>query len=79
LRVGKRQRKIGPEERAVGPQAVAATCGPCSREGGEDMDEKSSWMRVAVTIDARQRRRLEGLLVRHPCRRVVGRARAFAG
>lgn len=48
--MGKRQRKIGPEDWIVGPQAVAPTCGPCSREGGEDMDEESSWMRVAMMI-----------------------------
>ena len=46
-----RRRKIGPEDWVVGPQAVEATCGPCQRKGGEDeMDEKSSWMRVAITI-----------------------------
>ena len=61
LRVGNGS-EISPEDWAVGPQAVAATCGPCCRGprgqvlvrgvviGGEDMDEKSSWLRVAIMI-----------------------------
>ena len=41
MRVWKRQQwKIGPEERAVGPQVARTTCGPCQRKGGED-----DWMR----------------------------------
>jgi hypothetical protein len=47
---GSGERKISPEDRAVGPQVAATTCGPCSRKGGEGMDEKSSWTRLAVTI-----------------------------
>jgi hypothetical protein len=58
-----RQRKIGSEERAIGPSTqTTKTCRPgpaqaaCNdlravlTQGGEGMDEKSSWMRFAVTI-----------------------------
>ena len=48
--VGVAAEEIGPEDWAVGSQAARTTCGPCQRKGGEDMDEKSSWMRVAITI-----------------------------
>ena len=43
--------EIGPEDWAVGPQAALTTCGPCQRKGGEgELDKRSSWMRVAITI-----------------------------
>jgi hypothetical protein len=55
--------EIGPEDGADGSQAATTTCGPFNYRGprgqvfvrgvvtgGEDMDEKSSWMRVAITI-----------------------------
>jgi hypothetical protein len=48
--VGTRQRKIGPEEWTIGPQAVIATCGPFLAKEVRTMDERSSWMRVAISI-----------------------------
>jgi hypothetical protein len=65
LRVWERQQwKIGPEDRAVGPQVAPTTCGPCQHRGprgqvfvrgvvigGEgELDKRSSCMRVAITI-----------------------------
>jgi hypothetical protein len=50
LRVWKRRRKISPEDRAVGPQAADNDLRAVLTQGGEDMGEKSSWMRLAVTI-----------------------------
>jgi hypothetical protein len=48
--VWKRRRKIGPEDRVVGPQAAKNDLRAVLTQGGEGMDEKSSWMRFAITI-----------------------------
>jgi hypothetical protein len=42
--------KISPEDRAVGPQAAENDLRAVLTQGGEDMGEKSSWMRVVITI-----------------------------
>jgi hypothetical protein len=48
--VGAVAEEISPEDRAVGPQAADNDLRAVLTHGGEDMDEKSSWMRLAITI-----------------------------
>jgi hypothetical protein len=48
--VGAVAEEIGPEDWAVGPQAALNDLRAVPTQGGEDMDERSSWMRVAITI-----------------------------
>jgi hypothetical protein len=42
--------EIGPEDRTDGTQAATTACVSFLRKGGEDVDEKSSWMRVVITV-----------------------------
>jgi hypothetical protein len=48
--VGAVAEEISLEDRAVGPQAAENDLRAVLTQGGEDMDEKSSWMRLAITI-----------------------------
>lgn len=42
--------KIGPEDRIDGSQAAYNGLRVVRMKGGEDVDEKSSWMRVVITV-----------------------------
>jgi hypothetical protein len=42
--------EIGPEDRTDGSQAAHNGLRVVPMRGGEDVDEKSSWMRVVITI-----------------------------
>lgn len=50
MSVGAVAEEISLEDRAVGPQAAENDLRAVLTQGGEDMDEKSSWMRLAITI-----------------------------
>ena len=41
---------VGPEERTNGSQAANNDLRAVPMKGGEDVDEKSSWARVLITI-----------------------------